>query len=195
LQAGWAQLGKRSSLGGGAQRAHLGGVWPSADTRLELLEEAVGVIRKLWTGGDVIHRGEQYTVENARIWTLPETPPRIAISGFGSEAIDLAARIGDAYVTTKPDQELLKRFRSNAKSGASAQAGVKVAWAPTEDEGRRLGSLDLAERRPSRRACPRCCRRSSTSSRPPAWSPGNRPPGQWRPATTRLSTRRHSSPI
>lgn len=42
-------------------------------------------------------------------------------------------------MTTKPDQELLKRFRSNAKSGASAQAGVKVAWAPTEDEG-----IDLA---------------------------------------------------
>lgn len=155
----------------------LGDVWPSADTRLEMLEEAVDVIRKLWTGEDVTHRGKHYTVENARIWTLPETPPRIAISGFGPKATDLAARIGDAYVTTKPDQELLKRFRSNAKSGASAQAGVKVAWAPTET--RASTWLTRSGRTPAFPASlPRCFRRSSTSSRPPAWSPGNRPPSQ-----------------
>jgi G6PDH family F420-dependent oxidoreductase len=113
----------------------LGDVWPSADVRLEMLEEAVEVIRKLWTGEDVTHRGKHYTVENARIWSLPATPPRISISGFGPKATDLAARIGDAYTTTTPDQELLDRFRAKAKDGATAQAGFKVAWADTEDEG------------------------------------------------------------
>ena len=113
----------------------LGDVWPPADTRLEMLEEAVQVIRKLWTGDDVTHHGTHYTVENARIWSLPATPPRISISGFGPKATDLAARIGDAYTTTTPDQELLDRFRTKAKDGATAQAGFKVAWADTEDEG------------------------------------------------------------
>jgi G6PDH family F420-dependent oxidoreductase len=113
----------------------LGDVWPAADTRLEMLEEAVEVIRALWTGEDVSHRGRHYTVENARIWSLPETLPRISISGFGPKATDLAARIGDAYTTTTPDTEMLERFRRQAKKGATAQAGFKVAWADTEDEG------------------------------------------------------------
>lgn len=113
----------------------LGDVWPSADVRLEMLEEAVGLIRELWGGGDVTHRGKHYTVENARIWTLPEVLPRITISGFGPKATDLAARVGDGYVTTTPDPELLQRFRDSAQPDAIAQAGFKVAWADTVDEG------------------------------------------------------------
>lgn len=113
----------------------LGDVWPPADVRLEMLEEAVEVMRKLWTGEDVSHHGKHYTVENARIWTRPVSPPRVAISGFGPKATDLAAKIGDAYVTATPDEELLQRFRSKAKTGAPAQIGFKVAWADTEDEG------------------------------------------------------------
>ena len=107
------------------------------------------VIRKLWTGDDVTHHGQHYTVENARIWSLPTTPPRISISGFGPKATDLAARIGDAYTTTTPDQGLLGRFRQKAKVGATAQAGLKVTWADTEDEG--WDHIpDLAECRPAR---------------------------------------------
>ncbi len=117
----------------------LGDKWPPASTRLEMLEEAVEVIRKLWTGDDITHHGKHYTVENARIWTLPETLPSIAISGFGPMATDLAARIGDSYATANADPDMLERFRSNAKKGAPAQVGFKVAWAETEEEG-----VDLA---------------------------------------------------
>jgi G6PDH family F420-dependent oxidoreductase len=113
----------------------LGDAWPAADVRLEMLEEAVEVIRALWTGEDVTHRGTHYTVENARIWTLPETLPTISVSGFGPKATDLAARIGDGYTTTQPDRELLGRFRDKAKPGATAQAGLKVAWADTKEKG------------------------------------------------------------
>jgi len=57
------------------------------------------------------------------------------VSGFGPLATDLAARIGDAYTTTSPDPEMLKRFRDQAKKGATAQVGFKVAWGKTEEEG------------------------------------------------------------
>ncbi|MGV1007035.1 MAG: TIGR03557 family F420-dependent LLM class oxidoreductase [Dermatophilaceae bacterium] len=113
----------------------LGDVWPPTDTRLDMLQEAVEVIRALWTGDEVTHHGRHYTVENARIWSLPSTVPRISISGFGPKATDLAARIGDAYTTTQSDPELVARFRRAARPGATAQAGFKVAWAPTADEG------------------------------------------------------------
>ena len=64
----------------------LGDPWPTAPVRLEMLEEAVEVIRRLWTGEVVSHRGTHYTVDHARLYTLPETPPGIWVSGFGPKA-------------------------------------------------------------------------------------------------------------
>jgi alkanesulfonate monooxygenase SsuD/methylene tetrahydromethanopterin reductase-like flavin-dependent oxidoreductase (luciferase family) len=68
-----------------------GDPWPEADVRLEMLEESLEVMRALWTGEDVSHHGRHYVVENARIWTRPETPPKILVSGFGPKSVDLAA--------------------------------------------------------------------------------------------------------
>jgi G6PDH family F420-dependent oxidoreductase len=110
----------------------LGTAWPEAEIRLEMLEEAVQVIRALWTGEAVSHRGTHYTVENARIFTLPETPPPIYVSGFGPKAIDLAARIGDGFVTTTPDEEAIRRFRQGGRK--PVQAGAKVCFATTKED-------------------------------------------------------------
>lgn len=112
----------------------LGQPWESVDVRLERLEEAVGLIRRLWEGDFVNHRGRHYTADNARIYTLPETPPKIYMSGFGPESTDVAARIADGWITTSPDEALLARFREGS-GGKPAQVGQKVAWAPTRDEG------------------------------------------------------------
>jgi G6PDH family F420-dependent oxidoreductase len=112
----------------------LGDAWPTADVRLAMLEEAVEVIRALLTGETVTHDGDFYTVDTARIYTLPDQPPPIYISGFGPKATELAARIGDGYINTSPDQELLGLFRERA-GGKPAQAGMKVAYADTEEEG------------------------------------------------------------
>ena len=46
--------------------------WPTTDERLEMLEEAVDVIRELWKGEEITHRGKYYCVENARIYSLPD---------------------------------------------------------------------------------------------------------------------------
>src|SRR5215212_34476 len=89
----------------------LGDRWPEIDVRLEMLEEAVEVIRLLWQGGQQSHHGRHYTVENARIYDLPDEPPKILVSGFGPKAVRLAARIGDGFATTSPD-ELIELYRS-----------------------------------------------------------------------------------
>src|ERR1700760_924668 len=81
----------------------LGDRWPEADVRLEMLEEAVAVIRTLWQGGQQSHHGRPYAVENARVSAPPDEPPPILVSGFGPKAIKLAARIGDGFCTTTPD--------------------------------------------------------------------------------------------
>jgi G6PDH family F420-dependent oxidoreductase len=116
----------------------LGDRWPDADERLEMLEEAVDVIRTLWQGGVQNHLGRHYRVERARVYDLPVSPPPVLVSGFGPKAIDLAARIADGFVTVGPDAEAVKRFRSQCNNqGALVQGGVKVCWAPDEEQARK----------------------------------------------------------
>ena len=145
----------------------LGTVWPSADVRLEMLEEAVDLIRQLWTGEVVTTEGKHYRVDHARIYNLPETPPEIYVSGFGPKATDLAARIGDGYINTAPDDTLLKVSRTPPAASRPRPA----PRSPTPRPRRRAGSTPTGCGPTP--ACPassrRCCRPRSTSSRPPSW--------------------------
>ena len=124
---------------GEALNEHIfGDAWPEADVRLEMLEEAVEIMRELWKGGVVSHRGKHYTVENARVYTLPEKPVEILVSGFGPKAISVAARIGEGYVSTMPDGDMVEQFRSQGGGDRVCQAGFKAAFAASEEEGARL---------------------------------------------------------
>jgi G6PDH family F420-dependent oxidoreductase len=115
----------------------LGDRWPAAAVRLEMLEEAVAVIRALWTGRRIDHAGRHYRVENARIYTLPDEPPPILVSGFGPKAIALAGRIGDGFCSTKPEREDIERFRAAGGEGKLTQAGTKVCYGADEATCRR----------------------------------------------------------
>ncbi|MGH2835351.1 MAG: TIGR03557 family F420-dependent LLM class oxidoreductase [Solirubrobacteraceae bacterium] len=106
----------------------LGDRWPSAPERREMLEEAVSIIRQLWIGGVQSHRGKHYQVDHARIYDLPDETPKILVSGFGSRSVDLAAEIGDGFVTVGPDAESVERFRSQAKRGKLVAGGLKVCY-------------------------------------------------------------------
>lgn len=111
----------------------LGDAWPPVSIRLERLEEAVDLIRRLWTGDIVTHEGTHFTVHNAKIWSLPDSPPPILVSGFGPESTQLAAHIGDGWITAQPDADGLKLFRDSGGTGPT-QGGVKICWADTEKE-------------------------------------------------------------
>src|SRR3954463_2041495 len=115
----------------------LGDPWPTADVRLEMLEEAIEVIRELWTGSQVEHYGDHYAVENARLYTLPDEPPPILVSGFGPKSVDLAARIGDGYCVVGPAKDLIDRYRSNGGGDKPVHSGTKVCWGPDEAQARK----------------------------------------------------------
>ena len=131
-------LGGRFALGVGSgenlNEHVLGDRWPPADVRLEMLEEAVEVMRLLWSGGVKDHHGKHYTVENARIWTMPEEAPPVLISGFGPKAAELAGRVGDGYCGVDPSAELVSLFRESGGGEKPAHAGMKACW--DEDETR-----------------------------------------------------------
>ena len=106
--------------------------WPETRVRLEMLEEAIEIMRGLWRGEQYSHYGRHYTVENARIYTLPDTPPPIMVSAFGQMALDVAIRAGDGLVSTKPDRELVSQFAAGAGAYKPKLTQVKVCWAPDE---------------------------------------------------------------
>ena len=123
-------------LGSGeALNEHITGErWPFAEERLDMLEEAVEVMRELWQGDFVTHHGRHYSVEQARIYTLPQAPPKVYVSALGPKAIEVAARIGDGYISTSPAGGLVRRFRELTGGDKPAQGGFKGCYAPTADE-------------------------------------------------------------
>jgi coenzyme F420-dependent glucose-6-phosphate dehydrogenase len=130
----WFGVGSGEALNEHVTAQH----WPEAPIRLAMLEEAIAVIRALWSGGEQSHYGEYYRVENARLYTLPDSPPPIIVSAFGEKSAELAARVGDGMVSTKPDRELLAQFDKAGGNGKPKLAQVKVAWAPTVEEAQDL---------------------------------------------------------
>jgi coenzyme F420-dependent glucose-6-phosphate dehydrogenase len=115
----------------------LGDRWPPADVRLEMLEEAIGVMRTLWDGGLVDHRGPHYTVENARLYTLPEEPVPVMVAAAAEQAAKLAGRVGDGFVGTSPDPAVLDAFESAGGSRKPRYGQVTVCYASSEAEARK----------------------------------------------------------
>ncbi len=114
----------------------LGQAWPEWDVRAEMLDEAVTVIRDLWRGEVTSHRGRYFTVQNARIHTLPEQLPPIHVAASGARMAELAGRIGDGFIGTGPERDVVDAYRSAGGDGPR-YGQVTVCWAPTEREARR----------------------------------------------------------
>jgi coenzyme F420-dependent glucose-6-phosphate dehydrogenase len=112
--------------------------WPETEIRQERLEEAIEVIRLLWKGGYRSHHGRHYTVENARIYTLPDPLPPIYVAAGGRTSAELAARAGDGLVSTDADADMLKHFDTMGGEGKPRYGELSVCWAKDEKTGRRI---------------------------------------------------------
>jgi alkanesulfonate monooxygenase SsuD/methylene tetrahydromethanopterin reductase-like flavin-dependent oxidoreductase (luciferase family) len=86
---------------GGAPQEHAayGMAFPEAPERVARLEEAVAVIRALWTGGPVTRPSPFYPLADAYAHPVPAPAPRIVIGGETRTGARLAARIGDGWST------------------------------------------------------------------------------------------------
>jgi len=115
----------------------LGLRWPATEVRREMLEEAVEVMRELWRGELTSHHGRHYTVENARIYTLPDDPIEMMVAAGGTEAAALAGRLGDGLIGTSPDTEVVDAFDEAGGEGQPRYAQVTVCWAEREEDARR----------------------------------------------------------
>jgi G6PDH family F420-dependent oxidoreductase len=111
----------------------LGDRWPEASVRIEMMAEAIEVIRTLWEGGLKSHHGKHYTVENARIYSLPERLPEIIVAAAGPDAAQVAGKLGDGLVSTGPDEEVIQAFKKAGGSGP-LYCEVQVCYAESEKD-------------------------------------------------------------
>lgn len=108
----------------------VGGGWPAAGVRLEMLEEAVQVIRALFRGGHVTHHGTHFDVESAKLWDLPDPPPPIGIAVSGPTSCRLAGRLADLLIAVQPEQELVDAFDAHGGAGKPRVGQVPVCYGP-----------------------------------------------------------------
>jgi G6PDH family F420-dependent oxidoreductase len=124
--------GGRFALGVGSGEAlneHiLGTAWPSAEERLDMFDEAVEVIRELFSGRLITHHGPHYRIDTAWLYSVPDSPPPIFMSGFGEKAIKLAARVADGYMCVQPNADFVRLYRDSGGGDRPVQGGLKVCW-------------------------------------------------------------------
>lgn len=115
----------------------LGDRWPAYAVRRSMLIESVEVMRGLWAGALFSHRGQHYTVENARIYTLPDEPIRVMVAASGPRSGTVAGEIGDGLVVTSPSTEPIKAFRSAGGKTKPVYGQLTVCWAASEADAKR----------------------------------------------------------
>lgn len=111
----------------------VGGGWPPVNTRHEMLEEAIDIIRALWTGDYVNHRGRHFEVDSARLWDLPASPPPLGVAVSGAQSLALAASKADVMVAVEPEAALVRQFAEKGGSGKPSVGQVPVCYDPDRD--------------------------------------------------------------
>ena len=135
--------GRRFTLAVGAGERlneHITGApFPAVDIRHEMLTEACTIIRELWSGEWTTWRGEHLSVEDARIFDLPDTAPSLVVGVSGPRSLDVAKAVGaDGIMSTDADDSLTSGWADRGGDRAQTWTEVPLAWAPTEDEGLHL---------------------------------------------------------
>ncbi len=121
-------------LGSGeALNEHITGEhWPNVSVRQDMLVEAIEIIRLLWEGEEVSYWGDFFTVEEARLYTLPEKSPPLFIASSGTESAEMAAELGDGLITTQPNRKVIESFEENGGKAKPKIGQIKVCWAKDE---------------------------------------------------------------
>ena len=110
--------------------------WPDKPVRERRLVEAVDVIRRLLAGEEVSHEGA-FTVDRARLWTLPATPPPLIGASITAASAARHAQWADGYITVAGDvaalRDVVAAYRDAGGVGPIA-AQLHLSWAPDEAE-------------------------------------------------------------
>jgi len=139
----WLGLGSGEAL----NEHVVAGYWPEVGERIARMFESIEIMRKLFSGKDVKHRGNYYRMETMRLWTLPETPPPIYVATAGPITAEKTGRFCDGIITVGAPEEKIETVFERFEKGAR-EAGrdpdtmprilqLHLSWAPTDEEAMR----------------------------------------------------------
>lgn len=136
----------RLGLGAGEKlnETVVGAEWPSIDIRHEMLAEAIEIIRKLFDGGYVTHRGTHYDVDHARIFDLPEMPVEIGVAASGPASCRLAGELGDLLISTDAEPDVISMFEDAGGKGKPVACHIPICWGEDEAACRNLAHEQFA---------------------------------------------------
>ena len=130
---------------GGAPKEHAayGIEFPDAPERVARLEEAVAVIRALWTGGPITRPSPYFPLNDAHAFPVPTPPPPIIIGGETPAGARLAGRIGDGWTTFEDNYiQNLPLYLESLEVAGRRRADPRVI---VGFQGDWLGDADIAE--------------------------------------------------
>lgn len=112
--------------------------WPTIGRRLDMLREAIQIIRELFGGELVDWKGEYFQVDSARLWDLPDVPVQIAAAVSGDRSVETFAPLADHLIAVQPDADVVKAWHETRKAtGLSDEVRVigqlPVCWDPDRD--------------------------------------------------------------
>lgn len=111
--------------------------WPAPASRVAMLEEAIEIIRELWTGEEVSHEGDYYTVNRATLFTLPPEPPPIMVAAASPVSVRIAAE-NDGLITTEAEPKIVESFDESGGMGKPRLVQVGFCWVPDPEHARRI---------------------------------------------------------
>jgi G6PDH family F420-dependent oxidoreductase len=136
----WLGLGSGEAL----NEHVVGGYWPEPAERLKRMWEAIEIIQKLFSGKDVKHSGQYFTLETSRLWTMPAAPPPIYIATSGPITAKRTGKTCDGIITPGATVDkisgLLAKFDEGAREAGKDPATMPkilqlhLSWAPTDEE-------------------------------------------------------------
>jgi coenzyme F420-dependent glucose-6-phosphate dehydrogenase len=128
----WLALGSGQLL-----NEHITGTrWLSKGERNARLKECVDIIRALWAGETVTHKGEYVTMIDAKLYTRPATPPKIIGAALTNETAEWVGGWADGIITTmKPrdqQQQFIERFYRGGGEGKPMYLQAQHSYAKDE---------------------------------------------------------------
>ena len=134
-------------IGGGAKAAAAYGLpFEQPAERVRRLEEAVAVLRALWSGGPISRASAYYPLDDAYAFPIPEPAPRILVGAESPGGVRLAARVGDGWAAEQPGFEA--HLGEYLEALATAGKPRATAWIALSFGGREKGGANALDDSP-----------------------------------------------
>jgi coenzyme F420-dependent glucose-6-phosphate dehydrogenase len=136
----WLGLGSGEAL----NEHFVAGYWPEVPERIARMFESIEIMRKLFSGKEVKHKGEYYRMETLKLWTMPEKPPPIYVATAGPLTAEKTGRFCDGIITVgAADEKIETVFESFVKGAREAGKDpaamprilqLHLSWAETDGD-------------------------------------------------------------